>query len=478
MTKKILLINPPVPDNKIWVREGRCQQWDIWGAPFPPFSLAMISRQLVKRGFETKIIDSGPERKDIQAVLSEAGDFHPLMVFLATTSPTIHTDLDWFAPQLKEILPAAPVAAIGIHVSALPEKVLARYPSVDFLILGEPEISSVDLVTSFCTEKDMDMVNGIAFRSQNSIRITPPRGFADDIDLLDFPDWEKINFENYRLPILQKPFSLISFSRGCPFQCMYCATHAYNGRKLRKRSIGSLIREIRFNLSRGVSDFLFWTELMTADNRYLNEFLDALMAEKLDQEIRWVCNSRVDGADLPTMKKMKQTGCWQIAFGFEFGSDDILRLAKKGGAASIRQGRKAAQITADAGIAVDGHFIMGYPGETPETLQATIDYACSLPLTFAHFYAVTPFPGSPLYTEAVDNGWFPESAWDKLTQDAASIKTPSLTPFVVNQYIRKAYQQFYRNPKVILRILSIPHSVREYLEVFRLGFQFLRQLRA
>lgn len=474
MNDKILLINPPAPDNRVWVREGRCQQWDIWGAPFPPFSLAMISRQLVKQGFTTKIIDSGPEKKDINAVLSEARQFQPRMVFLATTSPTIHTDLDWFACRLKKILPEAPVAAIGIHVTALPREVLQRYPSVDFLVLGEPEITSRELAAAIRNETELNKVAGLAFREQNTVKISPARDFTD-LDLLDFPDWEKINFANYRLPILQKSFSLISFSRGCPFRCKFCATHAYNGHKLRQRSVESLIGEIRYNLSLGVSNFLFWTELMTADNHYLNTFLDALLSEKLDTQIRWVCNSRVDGVNLPTLKKMKRTGCWQIAFGFEFGDNDILRLANKGGTASVEQGRQAAQMTYEAGIAADGHFIMGYPGETPDTLQATIDYACSLPLTFAHFYAVAPFPGSALYDEVLAKNWFPQGAWDKVTQDAASITTPLLSPSVVNQYIQKAYRSFYRNPKVLMRILSVPRSAREYLEVFRLGWQFKRQ---
>lgn len=478
MSRKILLINPPVPDNKVWVREGRCQQWDIWGAPFPPFSLAMISTQLKNPDYETRIIDSGPERKGIQSVISESVAFAPEIVFLATTSPTIQTDLGWFLPKLKEALPRIKVAALGIHVSALPEDTLKRFPLVDATIIGEPEITAREWVEAVVAKKDIHAVRGIAFRDdRGNIRVNPVMGFIENIDDLGFPDWEKIDFRNYLMPIIRQPFSLVSFSRGCPYRCKFCATHAYNGPKLRKRSIASVTAEIHYNLKCGVCDFLFWTEMMTVDRPYLEGFLDALVSEGLHRKIRWVCNSRVDSIDVDIARKMKAAGCWQIAFGFEFGDDAILQLAHKGGNATVEQARIAADLTHKAGIAVDGHFIMGYPGETPETLQKTIDLACSLPLTFAHFYAMVPFPGAPLYNESIEKGWLEAGCWDGLTQDSASLKTATLDPATVDLFIRKAYRFFYLDPRVFFRIYKVPKSFREIVELTKLGFRFYRELR-
>jgi radical SAM superfamily enzyme YgiQ (UPF0313 family) len=237
------------------------------------------------------------------------------------------------------------------------------------------------------------------------------------------------------------------------------------------------MEEIRFNLGFGVRDFLFWTELMTLDHAYLMSFLDALIEEGLHKQISWVCNSRVDCMTAEIAKKMKQAGCWQIAFGFEFGDDRILTLANKGGKATLEQGRKAAEITSRAGIAVDGHFMMGFPGETPDTLQRTIDFACSLPLTFAHFYAVVPFPGAPLYEMAINNGWISNSSWEQLTQDSACLKTDLLNSTTVNQFIRKAYKTFYFNLKVFFRIGRLPNSLKEYLELARLGVSFYQDVR-
>lgn len=471
---KVLLINPPAADMAVWVREGRCQQWDIWGAPFAPFSLAMISTNLVKAGHTTKIIDAGPEKKSKDAVLAEAQAFSPDVIILATASPTIESDLGWFAPQLKKILPESSVAAVGIHVTALPERTLTRYPDVEYIIMGEPELGAANLVDALAHGKTPQGLDNIACRDPHGgIAIGKRQDFCEDIDTLGFPDWKKINFSNYPLPIINQPFSLISFSRGCPYGCKFCAAHTYNGKKLRKRSIPSLIEEIEFNLSLNVRNFLFWTELMTLDDEYLNNFLDELIQSGLSKKIRWVCNSRVDSVHPQTLKKMRKAGCWQMAFGLEFGSDEILRLAGKGGNATVAQGRRAVEAANDAGIVVDGHFIMGYPGETEKDLQATIDFACSLPLTFAHFYAAVPFPGSELYTTAINNGWCSPDAWESYTQDSSSMLTASLTPTVINTYISKAYRKFYLRPQIVRRVLKIPATFSEYINVFKIGRQFM-----
>jgi len=479
--KKIVLLNPPVPDEKVWIREGRCQQWDIWGAPFPPFSLAMIATQLSKGGFESIIIDSGPEKKNIDKVIEEVLAFNPEMIISTTTSPTIDTDLGWFASKLKEKLPNVKIAAIGIHVSTLPDESLKRFPAADYIVKGEPELTCRELAESVLLDKiELKKVKGIAFRAnERDVRQTEIRGFYDKIDDFGFPDWDKINFNNYPMPVKNRPFSLISFSRGCPYKCKFCATHAYNGSNLRKRSIPKLIEEIKYNLSKGVKDFLFWTELMTLDNKYLNDFLDAIIVEKLHKKICWVCNSRVDSSDYKLFKKMKTAGCWQIAFGFEFGTNEVLKMANKGGKATIEQGRVAATEASRAGLHVDGHFILGYPGETTQSMLATIDYACSLPLTFAHFYACVPIPGSRLYNEAVENNFFDKNDnWKLLNQDIASIKNTTVDPEAVQKYISLAYKKFYMSPKVMLRGIKVPGSVREYFNFAKIGLEFYKDIRS
>jgi radical SAM superfamily enzyme YgiQ (UPF0313 family) len=469
---KVLLINPPVPDQKNWVREGRCQQWDIWGVPFPPLSLALIAGQ-IKNIAKTLILDSGPANLNLEKTLEKIKKFNPDLLIISTATPTIETDLGWFLPKVKESNPNIKSAVIGIHVTELPKETLEEFPDLDFVIRREPELTAKELV-EFLKENRSDFENilGLAFKKNNRIIVNPLREFLEDLDQLEFPFWPGIDFKNYRLPILNKPFNLISFARGCPFDCKFCNASTYYGKKIRKRSPEKIVEEIENNIKNyGLRDFLFWTEFVTLDKEYLRSVLNLIKEKGLDKKIRWVSNSRSDIKDLSLFKELKEAGCWQMAFGLEFGSDQILKLSNKG--ATIEAGRKTIEAAAQASIVCDGHFILGYPGETKETLQKTIDFALSLPLTFAHFYAATPFPGSQLFREAIENKWIENLKWKEINQDIPIIKTQELSPEITKEYIKKAYRKFYLRPKTIYKIVKIAKTPLEFFSIFKIGTRFV-----
>lgn len=474
---RALLINPPVPNQKNWVREGRCQQMDIWGTPFPPLSLALIAGQ-IKSFSETFIIDSGPAKLNLEETLEKIKSYNPDFLILSTATPTIETDLNWFLPKVKELKPEVKSAAIGIHVTELSQETLEEFPYLDFVIRGEPELTAKDLVI-FLKNKNPRLgdIPGLAFRQDGKIILNQPRDFISDLDQLEFPFWPGVNFNHYKLPILNRPFNLITFARGCPFSCKFCNASVYYGKKIRKRSPQKIIEEIELNVKDyRIKDFLFWTEFVTIDKDYLRQFLNLIKEKKLQKKIRWVSNSRASGIDLNLFKEMKEMGCWQIAFGLEFGSNQILELAQKGSDATVKEHQKTIIAADRAGIVVDGHFILGYPGEKEENLLQTIDFACSLPITFAHFYSATPFPGSQLYREAIEKKWIGNSDWKMIRQDVPSLKTPQLSPEVIGQYIKKAYRKFYLRPKAILRIIKITKTPAEFFSLFKTGIRFIADI--
>jgi radical SAM superfamily enzyme YgiQ (UPF0313 family) len=468
---KVLLINPPTPAGDVWVREGRCQQFDIWGAPFPPISLAFVKTK-IRDVAKTLLLDPAPAKMTLDEVMARIRNFAPEVMIMATTTPTFNSDTGWFAAQVKALLPEIKIGAFGVHVSRLPVESLEAAPDVDFVLKGEPEAVVLPLVEALAAGADLAEVPGVAFRNGAGIKDNMGISAPSDVDSYGFPDWSDIEFSNYPLPVKNRPFSLISFSRGCPHACTYCAASAYYGKKLRERSVEKLIEEIHYNLDLGVRDFLFWTELLSADLKFLNRFLDALFAEGLDKKIRWVSNSRVDGLDKETVEKMKRAGCWQIAFGLEFGTDKALKLVKKGGRATVALGRKTVEMVNRAGIAVDGHFILGYPGENEEDMQATVDYAASLPLTFANFYMATPFPGSPLYESYIKQANGGQASWDHISQDQYVFTENGLTQELVQRYITKAYRKFYLSPARIMKIRTIAEGLGENINLIKLGTNF------
>ena len=474
--KRIALVNPPVKEDQNWVREGRCQQIDIWGAPFPPFTLAMISRQLVDLGFETMIIDAGPEQKNFEQVVQDLKGFKPDGICLTVSTPTIESDLGWFLPEIKRSFPELFSVAVGVHVSTLPKETLEKYSQLELVVKGEPELAMREIFDR--TKFKLQDVLGIAYRDESGIiRETASRPFIDDIDQLGIPDWEKVNLKKYIMPIKGEPFTLVHFARGCPHRCSYCTAHTFNGRKFRKRSVDSLIKELNYNLSLGVRDFLFWTELLTGDAKYLNEVIDGIKRAGLDKKIRWVCNSRVDTVSKELLVRMKEGGCWQVAFGFDFGSDRMLEQTKKGGRASVELGKKAAQMAFDAGLTVDGHFMLGYPGETEQDIQQTINMALEMPLTFSHFYSVVPYPGSELYHDwkATKNEKEIPS-WDRFDQREVLVEVPGVKPERISFFKRTAYRKFYFRPSVVLRVFKIPSSISEFTNLIMASMKIAKNL--
>ena len=471
---KVLLINPPAADNEVWVREGRCQQFDIWGSPFPPLTLAYIKTG-IRDIAETLLMDPAPAGLPGKILMERIAAFNPDIMLMSVTTPTFNHDCNWFAKEVKALLPAIKIGAVGIHVTALPEESLMRTQYLDFVIKGEPEAVAKELISAFKEGADLKRIPGIAYRTGRGIRDNPLPDYRDDIDSYGFPDWSDISFDNYLLPVKKRPFSLISFARGCPYPCTFCAASTYYGKKLRKRKISRLISEIEYNLKLGVKDFLFWTELISSDLEYLDRFLEAVLEKDLHKKINWVCNSRIDRLTEAILKKMKKAGCWQIAFGLEFGTDKALKLVKKGGEATIGKGREIIKLVDKTGIAADGHFLIGYPGETVEDIKATVEYAASLPLTFAHFYMATPFPGSKLYDFYIEGvgSENPQDFWSNIAQHKYVFAGRGLTEKEVTRHMSMAYRKFYFSPYRMYKISKAAYGIKEKVNLVKIGASFI-----
>ena len=142
-----------------------------------------------------------------------------------------------------------------------------------------------------------------------------------------------------------------------------------------------------------------------------------------------------------------------MSFGIEGADPEILAAMKK--PITPHQSRQAVDLARSIGMNVAGHFILGLPGESEQTLQRTIDFACTLDLDIAQFYCAIPFPGSSLYPMALEEGWVEGTSFEKFRQDNAIMDLTGLEPSVVNRYRKRAYLRFYRNPRRLIRLLAL-----------------------
>lgn len=470
---KILVINPPGPDDSFYLREGRCMhKTDVWTSILPPISLVLIGTLLKNCDLNVMVIDSAAENLNFSEIEQIINHEKFDLVFINTGTPTISTDL-YVATLAKSANPSAITCAFGIHVSALPEETFNINPSLDIIIRGEPEISAREIALALLNSTNLVNIKGISFKNSGKIHHNPERVWIENLDELPIPDWSLVPYKKYIIPLRFRPYFYVVTSRGCPYNCSFCAQHIYYGRNVRLRSPEKIVEEIKFLLKRyGVIDFMFWADTFTIDRNHTIELCQKIIKENL--KIYWTTTTRVDLVDEEILRLMKKAGCWLIVHGIESGTGRRLNDMRKN--ITIEQIIRTIEIEKKVGLKVIGHFIIGYPDETEEDINRTIDFSTSLPLDFAQFYFATPFPGSELYELCKSKNILESSDWKLYEQDRVVIKNQFLTTERLYQLRRKAYRKFYWRPTTIKKnikylmsysgISYIFHNLKPLLKLF------------
>lgn len=454
---RVLLLNPP--SNEKYVKESRCQhKAAVLQSVYPPLTLATIAALLRDAGHEARIDDAMAVGRSGKEILERTAEFAPGLVVVNTATPTLIGDLA-FIEELSARIPSARFVVFGITAGYFAEEINRR-PAVAAVLCDEPEMTVLDLAGT----TDWSVVQGIVTKDAgNRVIRTPPREPLDP-DRVPQPAWDMVDLSPYRLPVTGERYVMVATGRGCPYECVFCVSPGYYGRKLRAKSVENVMRELRFAKSLGVSSVFFFVETFTLDRRYVKELCGRIEAESL--KITWFCNSRVDTVDLETLRAMRSAGCRVISFGIESGSQPLLDQAKKG--TTIAQARDAVDLAKSAGLSILGHFLLGLPGETEKTARETIAFARSLPLDFAEFNIVTPYPGSPLFESSAPTA-FDDIDWSRYEYSRQVIGSG-----VDLEAVRsRAYHSFYLRPKILWNMIR-SYGWKRLPALVRTGTNFLR----
>ena len=461
---KILLINPPSGDDGAkFIREGRCQQeLGVWTTVWPPVSLVITGSILKDKGYEIKIIDCPIENVDWNLLEVILREFKPSFILSSISTPTLESDLD-IVKIAKEIDPEAKVVVFGVHVTEMPEDAFKICPELDFVIRGEPEITGSYLVDAIFNDEDVKDIKGISFKQDESIINNPDRSFIENLDDLPFPAWSEVDLEKYRIPISGDKFLLAIPHRGCPFNCIFCASKPYYGRKTRFRSPERFVDELEWvGKEFGIRNFLFWAETYTISKEFVMNVNREILKRNL--KIKWVCNSRVDTIDEEMMQSLKEAGCWMVGYGIESGSQKILDAAGK--RITLEQIVKTVNLTKKHGLTTTGHVIIGLPGESKETVFETIKFINGLPLDFAQFYTAAPWPGTELFKYASEKGLLKTTNFREYTQQKGVMETDTLSAEDMTKYCKLAYRKFYFRPKILFQIAMRMATPKNLMHTF------------
>ncbi|HIC89101.1 MAG TPA: radical SAM protein [Anaerolineae bacterium] len=376
-------------------------KWNEMVNSYPSLGLGYLAAVAEQEGHECRIHDFGlrparPLEEEVQDVV----DFRPDLVAFTSMTTSYHS-VEQAAAMLKEAL-GVPIVIGGPHATTLPELTL-QDENFDYLVFGEGEYTWRDLLQALAagdiSSGSLSKIKGLWFRHEDgTIHQGEERPLIPDLDALPFPARHLFEVDQYPLYAPNgEPMITVLSSRGCPYNCSFCFKGIV-GRTYRQRSPENIVAELRQLIDTyHVRNFYFIDDLFTIDVRRLNALLDYFLAQKLD--IRWQCLARVDRVTLPLLQKMYQAGCREIHYGIESGNPEILKATAKH--INLDQVRQAVEWTDEVGIASKGYFILGLPSDTEETVNETIEFAASLPLTEAMFSIATPFPGTRLWDELV-----------------------------------------------------------------------------
>jgi len=364
---------------------------------FPSLGLGYIASYLRQHDISTSLIDCTflTEKEALERVKQSNPKIVGIYSMFSMKQPAIH-----MAKLLKsncEMLVAG-----GPLPTLRPEDFLEDF---NVVVVGEGEQTMLELVRTVENRHSLSTVKGIVYKKQKKnseaeVAYTPTRGVIEELDKLPFPARDLFDNGSYRNHYSEKfgytTTSLIT-SRGCPFQCDFCSRAVF-GSGFRTRSATNIVDEVESVQALGYDRIWFSDDCFTLNRKRLLSICNEIIRRGLKMD--WECLSRVDTIDMETALKMKQAGCVRVFFGIESGNDAVLALMKK--QATADKARKAVLITKAAGIQAGAFFIVGYPGETDETVLDTLKFASSLPLDYLSLTMPYPILGTSLYDKVKD----------------------------------------------------------------------------
>lgn len=502
----VLFVNPPTPDGAIWIRSQhrvgrRSRENMIW----PQVSLAQMAALLVPE-YTVEIVDANALRMgwaEFEKLLDEK---RPKYYLTQVTAPTLRNDM--YGVFLAKSL-GARTMAFGTHVTPMTLETMRPFPSLDFVLRGEPEMTLRELIdtlegrvpsnprvakmlyetgqsqrrsvdaqtpaaelTAMGAESPCATILGLAWRNGAEIVINPDRPFIPELDDLPIPLHERLPLDKQRMPMIRGPFTFIVTSRGCPAGCKYCIKHVSYQNSVRVRSAESIVEELEYLGSLGITNIHMYADLFTVNRDHVVSLCKRMIERNI--KIRWTCNSRVDYVDEEMLSLMGRAGCWLISWGIESADELILKRARKG--YRKEQAFKALKWAKAAGIKNWGYFIIGLPGETEESIQQTIAYSKELPLDIALFHIAAPYPGTPFFYEVVENSWFrPGTKWEEVDMDRSTVLDyENLTAEQLEYWQKRATREWSLRPGPIMTFLKGINTWEGAKSAINVGWQMLQ----
>lgn len=371
----------------------------------PPLGIAIVAAVLLEAGHDVLLIDANAEDISLDEVLERLRAFSPGMVGISCNYAPLHNPTIQLANAVRSEIGCF-VFAGGNHASAMAEYLLERAPGLSAVVRGEGEPVVGAIADALEGSSDLAEVPGLLISTPAGIADTGRAPVVEDLDALPLPAYALLPMHRYARHNIMS-------SRGCPFSCSYCASNVVFSCRVRYRSPSKVAEEIEYLLGNYEhKHFWFSDDTFTSNRAYTNRLLDALAA--IDMPFTWSCLTRVSVVDRALLERMKAVGCTYVSYGIESGHQGMLDAMGK--RISVAEIARTLELTSSVGLRQYGFFIVGFPGETEETLCATYRLIATTSLDGAAFNVLIPLPGTSLMDDLVREGLLTldEIEWDRL----------------------------------------------------------------
>jgi hopanoid biosynthesis associated radical SAM protein HpnJ len=420
----------------------------------------------------SRLVDAPPDGLTLEDVRPLARQFD--LCVMHTSTPSFPSDVK-VAEALKAENPSLTIGMIGAAVAVAPVAALQATPALDWVARNEFDFTIQEVAAG----RPLARVLGLSYRDNGRVAHTPDRPLVGDMDTLPFvtPVYKRdLTVENYAIGYLRHPYVSLYTGRGCRSQCTFCLwPQTVGGHRYRTRSPEHVAEEMALaaRLFPQVKEFFFDDDTFTDDLPRA----EAIARRLGPLGITWSVNAK---ANVPyhTLKVLRDNGLRLLLVGYESGDQRILNNVKKG--VRVDGARRFTREAKSLGIAIHGTFILGLPGETRETIEATIRFAREIDPHTIQVSLAAPYPGTALYEEARRNGWLEsETLVDAAGVQQSALGYPHLPRAEIFRSMEAFYRRFYFRPRKMVSLAAEMLTDRDVRgRRLREGRDFLRFLRA
>ena len=464
---KVVLVNPPSPP-EFRVSRGLMGGFGMAVNPellYPPIELAHVAAVLEADGHEVSIHDSDALGLDSAGAEEAIAALQPELVCMDSSSTSLDRDLALARALHKRT--GVPVAMLGSQVTYTPGEIFEER-GIACVVRGEPEHTVRELAQRVAVGRGVEGLDGVTWqRDDGEIVHEAEREKIGKLDELPIPARHLLDNAVYRFPGIEGPVTTVKSSRGCPLDCSFCGYTLAQGLRFRFRSPEHVLTElVDLHRNHGLRQLVFRDPIFTTRKDRVHEICDGILREKLDLE--WQCETAVKTLDRSLLEKMARAGCTHISLGVESGNLEIQKKHCGNKLKDLDQAHEVFRACRDVGIETRAFCMIGFPEETPEMADETIDLVDSLDPDQVQFCAVTAYPGTPLYEMLRGERDFDYAT---MTGFQALEGNEYMSAEAIEAKIREGYRRFYRRPKRLLRELRSPSRlagrVARYFTLFR-----------